>query len=322
MNNDSRILVAGAKGMVGSAIIRHLQKNAYTNIVEATRKQVDFTSQVETQVYMRTVNPDYVFVAAARVGGILGNRDHKAQMIYENLMIQNNIIDAAYQNKVEKLLFLGSSCIYPKFPNLPITEDQLLTGPLELSNDSYAIAKIAGIKMCESYRDQYGFNAISLMPCNLYGPNDNFDLHNSHVLPAMIRKFHEGKNVIDYDLGESFAPDITLWGDGSAMREFLHVDDLASACLTAMLEYDGRGHLNVGTGEDITIKELSQTIADVVGFKGGIRWDTDKPNGTPKKVMSIDKIKDLGWKPSIDLKSGIQDTYKWYKKQIDNKEND
>jgi GDP-L-fucose synthase len=322
MNNDSRILVAGAKGMVGSAIIRHLQKNGYTNIVEATRKQVDFTSQVETQVYMRTVNPDYVFVAAARVGGILGNRDHKAQMIYENLMIQNNIIDAAYQNKVEKLLFLGSSCIYPKFPNLPITEDQLLTGPLELSNDSYAIAKIAGIKMCQSYRDQYGFNAISLMPCNLYGPNDNFDLHNSHVLPAMIRKFHEGKDVIDYDLGGSFAPDITLWGDGSAMREFLHVDDLASACLTAMLEYDGRGHLNVGTGEDITIKELSQTIADVVGFKGGIRWDTDKPNGTPKKVMSIDKIKDLGWKPSIDLKSGIQDTYRWYKKQIDNREND
>tara|TARA_X000001382_G_scaffold119435_1_gene100235 strand:- start:119 stop:1087 length:969 start_codon:yes stop_codon:yes gene_type:complete len=322
MNNDSRILVAGAKGMVGSAIIRHLQKNGYTNIVEATRKQVDFTSQVETQVYMRTVNPDYVFVAAARVGGILGNRDHKAQMIYENLMIQNNIIDAAYQNKVEKLLFLGSSCIYPKFPNLPITEDQLLTGPLELSNDSYAIAKIAGIKMCQSYRDQYGFNAISLMPCNLYGPNDNFDLHNSHVLPAMIRKFHEGKDVIDYDLGGSFTPDITLWGDGSPMREFLHVDDLASACLTAMLEYDGRGHLNVGTGEDITIKELSQTIADVVGFKGGIRWDTDKPNGTPKKVMSIDKIKDLGWKPSIDLKSGIQDTYRWYKKQIDNREND
>jgi len=316
MNNDSKILVAGAKGMVGSAIVRHLRKNGYTNIVEATRKQVDFTSQVETQVYMRTVNPDYVFVAAARVGGILGNRDHKAQMIYENLMIQNNIIDSAYQNEVEKLLFLGSSCIYPKFPNLPITEDQLLSGPLEPSNDSYAIAKIAGIKMCESYRDQYGFNAISLMPCNLYGPNDNFDLHNSHVLPAMMRKFHEGKDVIDHDLGGPFTPSIILWGDGSPMREFLHVDDLASACLTAMLEYNGRGHLNVGTGEDVTIKELAQTIADVVGFKGGIIWDTLKPNGTPKKVMSIDKIKELGWKPSIDLKSGVQDTYRWYKENM------
>lgn len=316
MNNDSRILVAGAKGMVGSAIVRHLRKHGYTNIVEATRKQVDFTSQVETQVYMKTVNPDYVFVAAARVGGILGNRDHKAQMIYENLMIQNNIIDSAYQNEVEKLLFLGSSCIYPKFPNLPITEDQLLSGSLEPSNDSYAIAKIAGIKMCESYRDQYGFNAISLMPCNLYGPNDNFDLHNSHVLPAMIRKFHEGKDVIDHDLGGPFTPSIILWGDGSPMREFLHVDDLASACLTAMLEYNGRGHLNVGTGEDVTIKELAQTIADVVGFKGGIIWDTLKPNGTPKKVMSIDKIKELGWKPSIDLKSGVQDTYRWYRENM------
>jgi len=316
MNNDSRILVAGAKGMVGSAIVRHLRKNGYTNIVSATRKQVDFTNQVETQIYMRTVNPDYVFVAAARVGGILGNRDHKAQMIYDNLMIQNNIIDSAYQNEVEKLLFLGSSCIYPKFPNLPITEDQLLSGPLEPSNDSYAIAKIAGIKMCESYRDQYGFNAISLMPCNLYGPNDNFDLHNSHVLPAMIRKFHEGKDIIDHDLGGPFTPDITLWGDGSPMREFLHVDDLASACLTAMLEYNGREHLNVGTGEDVTIKELAQTIASVVGFKGGIRWDTLKPNGTPKKVMSIDKIKELGWEPSIDLKSGVQDTYRWYKENM------
>jgi len=301
MDSDSKILIAGSQGMVGSAIVRNLKQKGYNNLVLATRKWVDFTNQNETTHFFQGVKPEYVFVAAAKVGGIMANKENKADFITQNLEIQTNIIKSAYKFGVKKLLFLGSSCIYPKFANQPITEDQLLAGPLESSNDGYAIAKIVGVKMCQAYRQQYGFNAISLMPTNLYGPNDNFDLETSHVLPAMIAKFHSAKDVV------------TFWGDGSPMREFLHVDDLAEACYVAMHNYDGEEHLNVGTGEDVTIKELADTIADVVGFHGKISWDTSKPNGTPRKVLNVDKIKSLGWKPKISLREGIESTYEWYK---------
>ena len=318
MNKDSKILVAGARGMVGSAIVRLLKAQGYTNIVEGTRKKVDFTNQFETKTFIRNCAPEYVFLAAAKVGGILGNKNHPAEFIYNNLMIQSNIIDACNHEQVtKKLLFLGSSCIYPKYPNIPITEDQLLTGPLESSNSAYAIAKIAGLKMCQAYREQYDFNAISLMPTNLYGPNDNFDLENSHVLPAMIAKFHSAAvDGYTVDMGGPWWPDVTLWGDGSARREFLHVDDLARACLVAMEKYDGDEHLNVGTGEDITIKELASIIDRVVGFPGNIIWDETKPNGTPRKVLNVEKIKALGWQPKISLHEGIKDTYSWYKEYM------
>ena len=243
-----------------------------------------------------------MFLAAAKVGGIHANNKYPAEFIHDNLMIQTNVIDAAYRNGVKKLVFLGSSCIYPKMATQPITEDALMTGPLEPTNDAYATAKIAGIRMCLAYRQQYGFNAISLMPTNLYGPNDNFDLLNSHVLPAMIRKFHEADDKV------------TLWGDGSAMREFLHVDDLAEACYTCMEKYDEPEPINVGTGEDVTIKELAETVSDIVGNKI-IWWDTSKPNGTPRKVLNVNKLKSLGWEPKISLRDGIQSTYEWYKSQ-------
>ena len=262
--------------------------------------------------YFKRENPEYVFVAAAKVGGIKANKEFPVDFLYENLMIQNNIIRSSFESGVTKLLFLGSSCIYPKFSKQPISEDQLLTGTLEPTNESYAIAKIAGIKLCQSYRTQYGFNAISLMPTNLYGSNDNFDLETSHVLPALIRKLHEGKNIIGHDLGGSYQHPVTLWGDGSAMREFLHVDDLAEACYVCMQNYNDSEHINVGTGEDVTIKELAETISDIVGFQGELNWDASKPNGTPRKVLNVDKIKSLGWKPTIELKSGIKQTYDWY----------
>jgi GDP-L-fucose synthase len=306
MDSDSRILVAGANGMVGSAIVRNLKSKGYTNIIKGTRDDVDFTNQDETERYFCSEEPEYVFVAAAKVGGIMANNNYKADFLTENLQIQTNLIQQSYNFGVKKLLFLGSSCIYPKFATQPITEDQLMTGPLEPTNDAYAIAKIAGIKMCQAYREQYGFNAISLMPTNLYGPNDNFDLETSHVLPALVKKFH------DASLGES----VTLWGDGSAMREFLHVDDLAEACYFCMQDYDESQHINVGTGEDVTIKELAAMIADVVGFVGNIKWDTTKPNGTPRKVMNVDKIKSLGWEPKISLYEGINETYKWYLRNL------
>ena len=308
MNLDSKILVAGSNGMVGSAIVRYLKNKGYTYIIEATRKEVDFTDQVQTEIYFGSVVPEYVFVAAAKVGGIIGNRDHKAEMIYQNLMIQSNIIHYSHIYGVKKLLFLGSSCIYPKVCDLPITEDQLLTGPLESTNDAYAIAKIAGIKMCQSYRDQYGFNAISVMPCNLYGPGDNYHPVNSHVFPGFIRRFHEAA-------AESKVS-VTCWGDGTPMREFLHVDDLAEACHLLMKEYDEREHLNIGPGEDVTIKELAETIADVVGFIGDIEWDTSKPNGTMRKVMDVSKIKALGWEPKIGLREGIENAYECYIKEV------
>ena len=307
MDSDSKVLVAGANGMVGSAIVRNLESKGYINIIKGTRQDVDFTNQDETERYFCSEEPEYVFVAAAKVGGIMANNNYKADFLTENLQIQTNLIQQSYNFGVKKLLFLGSSCIYPKFATQPITEDQLMTGPLEPTNDAYAIAKIAGIMMCQAYRQQHGFNAISLMPTNLYGPNDNFDLETSHVLPAMIAKFHNATQK-----NES----VSLWGDGSAMREFLHVDDLAEACYTCMQVYNEAEHINVGTGEDVTIKELAETIADVVGFSGGIDWDATKPNGTPRKVMNVDRIKELGWEPKISLLQGIESTYRWYRENV------
>ena len=312
MKKNSKILIAGSNGMVGSSIVRNLKSKGYNNLLLGSREIVNFTDQNAVNDYFKRENPEYVFVAAAKVGGIKANKEFPVDFLYENLMIQNNIIRSSFESGVTKLLFLGSSCIYPKFSKQPISEDQLLTGTLEPTNESYAIAKIAGIKLCQSYRTQYGFNAISLMPTNLYGPNDNFDLETSHVLPALIRKLHEGKNIIGYDLGGSYQHPVTLWGDGSAMREFLHVDDLAEACYVCMQNYNDSEHINVGTGEDVTIKELAETISDIVGFQGELNWDASKPNGTPRKVLNVDKIKSLGWKPTIELKSGIKQTYDWY----------
>ena len=300
MDSNSRIYVAGHKGLVGSAIVRNLKGRGYNNISSATSDHWDLRVRQDVDTFFRINNPEYVFLAAAKVGGIHANNKYPAEFIHDNLMIQTNVIDSAYRNGVKKLVFLGSSCIYPKMATQPITEDALMTGPLEPTNDAYATAKIAGIRMCLAYRQQYGFNAISLMPTNLYGPNDNFDLLNSHVLPAMIRKFHEATDKV------------TLWGDGSAMREFLHVDDLAEACYTCMEKYDEPEPINVGTGEDVTIKELAEIIADIVGNKI-IWWDTSKPNGTPRKVLNVNKLKSLGWNPTISLREGIQSTYNWYK---------
>ena len=310
MDSNSKIFVAGHKGLVGSAIVRNLKEKGFTNILTADRNQIDLTNLTAVKMFFLLEQPEYVFMAAAKVGGILANRDYPADFIYENLMIQSNIISCAAEAEVKKLLFLGSSCIYPKFAEQPITEDQLLSGHLESSNEAYAIAKIAGIKMCQAYRRQHGLNAISLMPTNLYGPNDNFDHNSSHVLPAMISKFHGS-----LDKSEHWV--VKLWGDGSPMREFLHVDDLAEACYTCMEKYDGEEHINVGTGEDVTIKELAETIVDVVGYKNAYEWDTSKPNGTPRKVLNVDKIKSLGWEPKISLREGIESTYEWFKENVD-----
>ena len=304
MDSESRVYVAGNTGLVGSAIVRTLHWKGYTNILSSPSHHWDLRNQMDVERFFRVNEPEYVYLAAAKVGGIGANAYYPGHFIYDNLMIQTNVIHAARKFGVKKLLFLGSSCIYPKFAEQPITEDQLLGGHLEPSNDSYAIAKIAGIKMCQAYRKQYGFNAISLMPTNLYGPNDNYDLDSSHVLPAMIRKFHEAKDKV------------TLWGDGSAMREFLYVDDLAEAAFKCMVNYDSEDIINVGTGKDITIKELATTIADVVGFKGEIGWDTSKPNGTPRKVLNVDKIKSLGWEPKVGLREGIEKTYELYKESL------
>jgi len=309
MNTKSKVLVAGANGMVGRALVRNLEAKGFINIIKGTRDDVDFTNQDEVERYFCSEEPEYVFLAAAKAGGIMANKTYPANFIYDNLMIQSNIINTSYKFGVKKLLFLGSSCIYPKYPNIPITEDQLLAGPLETTNDSYAIAKIAGIKMCQAYRKQYGFNAISLMPTNLYGPYDNFNIETSHVLPAMLAKFHAA-------LDHSKYWEVKLWGNGSAMREFLHVDDLAEACYICMQNYEGEEHLNVGTGEDVRIWELANIIADVVGYDRHINWDFTKPNGTPRKVLNVDKIKSLGWQPQIELHSGIVQTYEWYKKNL------
>jgi GDP-L-fucose synthase len=308
MDNDSRILVAGANGMVGSAIVRNLEDKGYANIIKGTREDVDFTNQDETERYFCSEEPEYVFLAAAKVGGIIANRDYPGDFIRDNLLIQTNVIDSSYNYGVKKLVFLGSSCIYPKHPVLPITEDQLLTGPLEPSNDAYAIAKIAGIKMCQAYRHQYGFNSVALMPTNLYGVGDNFNPITSHVIPGIMRRVHNAKvNNDEY---------IECWGDGSPMREFLYIDDFAEACYNCMIEYDSDQIINIGSGEDITIKELTELMAIILNYKGEIRWDTSKPNGTPRKVMNVDKIKSLGWAPKVGIRQGLYQTYEWFKENI------
>ena len=299
MDSNSKFYVAGNTGLVGSAIVRMLKKKRFYNIISSPSSHWDLTVQSRVEQFFRLNQPEYVFLAAAKVGGIGANSESPAHFIYDNLMIQTNIIDCAYRYGAKKLIFLGSSCIYPKFANQPIKEEELMTGALEPSNDAYATAKIAGIKMCQAYRQQYGFNAISVMPTNLYGPNDNYDLEKSHVLPAMIRKFHEAEDKVN------------LWGDGSARREFLHVDDLAEALYPLLNQYNEASPINVGTGEDVTIKELAETVGSVVGNKE-IEWDTSKPNGTPRKVLDVSKIKSMGWKPTISLRDGIESTYQDY----------
>ena len=309
MDSDSKIFVAGHNGLVGSAIVRNLESNGHTNIITRTRDELDLTNSDAVKKFFMEERPEYVFLAAAKVGGIGGNSDYPADFIYQNLMIQSNVIHSAYIFGAKKLLFLGSSCIYPKFAKIPITEDQLLTGSLEPSNDSYAIAKIAGIKMCQAYRKQFGFNAVAAMPTNLYGPNDNFDHNYGHVLPSLMAKFHGSKEKSEHWV-------VKLWGDGSPKREFLHVDDLAEALNIIMERYDDEEIINVGTGEDITIKELAEMIVEVTGYENEYEWDTSKPNGTLRKVLDVDKIKSLGWEPEIGLREGLESTYEWYKESI------
>ena len=311
MDSNSKVFVAGHNGLVGSAIIRNLEKKNYNNIYWVCRENCDLTNKIKVDAYFQQAKPEYVFLAAAKVGGIGGNSKYPAEYIYDNLMIQSNVIDAAYRNGVKKLIFLGSSCIYPKFPKIPITEDQFMSGHLEGSNDAYAIAKIAGIKMCQAYRKQYGFNAISVMPTNLYGQNDNFDHNNGHVLPSLLSKFHGS-------LEKSKHWVVKLWGDGSAKREFLHVDDLAEALLVCMEKYDSEEIINIGTGEDVTSKELAEMIVEVTGYKNDYEWDTSKPNGTPRKVLNVDKMKSLGWEPKIGLREGLESTYEWMKNNSSN----
>jgi GDP-L-fucose synthase len=307
MNLDSRIFVAGHNGMVGSAIVRKLEQLGYTNIITMQRSKLNLLDQSEVDNFFRKIGPEYVFLAAAKVGGIKANRDMKADFIYENLMIQTNIIKSSYVYDVKKLIFLGSSCIYPKFCEQPIKEEYLMTGELESTNDAYAVAKIAGIKMCQSYNEQYGTNFISVMPTNLYGPNDNYDLNNSHVLPAMIRKFHEAK----IEGKES----VEIWGTGTPKREFLYVDDLADACVFLMKKYSGSEIVNIGTGQDVTIAELAVGISKVVGYEGGIHFNTNMPDGTPRKLLDVSKLEEIGWKYSTSLKEGIEKTYRDYEKK-------
>ncbi|MEA5257749.1 GDP-L-fucose synthase [Arcicella aquatica] len=297
MEKHSKIYIAGHRGMVGSAILRKLQNEGYENFVLKTSKELDLRDQQKVAEFFEVEKPDYVFLAAAKVGGIVANNTYRADFLYENLAIQNNIIHSAFVTKVKKLMFLGSSCIYPKLAPQPLKEEYLLTGLLEQTNEPYAIAKIAGIKMCEAYRAQYGCDFISVMPTNLYGPNDNYDLQNSHVLPAMIRKFYEAK--------ENGVEQVVLWGSGSPMREFLYADDLAAACVYLMENYSEPELINVGTGIDVTIKELANTVKDIVGFEGEIVWDSSKPDGTPRKLMDVSKLNDKGWRHTIELKEGI-----------------
>ena len=301
MNKNDKIYVAGHRGMVGSASVRRLQQEGFTHIIGRTSKELDLRVQAEVVRFFQQEQPEYVFVAAAKVGGILANNSYRAEFLYDNLMIQNNIIHQAYQHGVKKLLFLGSSCIYPKLAPQPLKEDYLLTGLLEPTNEPYAIAKIAGIKMCDAYRDQYGCSFISAMPTNLYGPNDNYDLVTSHVLPALIRKFHEAK--------KREAKEVVLWGTGKPLREFMHVDDLADACYFLMQHVDEPGFLNIGTGVDHSIKTLAQMIAEEVGFVGEIVHDLSKPDGTPRKLMDVNRLERLGWQARISLKEGIQQVY-------------
>ncbi|SNX52925.1 GDP-L-fucose synthase [Thermoanaerobacterium sp. RBIITD] len=304
MNRDSKIYVAGHRGLVGSAIVRNLESKGYTNIIKRTHKELDLTNQEAVRRFFEEEKPEYVFLAAAKVGGIHANNTYPADFIYENLMIQNNVIKAAHDFKVKKLLFLGSTCIYPKMAPQPIKEEYLLSGYLEPTNEAYAIAKIAGLKMCQFFKRQYGDNFISCMPTNLYGPNDNFDLNNSHVMPALIRKFHEAKvNNLPY---------VEVWGTGKPLREFLYVDDMADACVFLMENYDGEEHVNIGTGQEVSIRELAEMIKEVVGFEGEIVFNTDKPDGTPRKLTDVIKLHSLGWRHNVELGEGIERTYKWY----------
>ncbi len=310
MKKTSKIYVAGHKGLVGSAIMRNLLAKGYSNIITKNRLELDLLSQDAVNAFFETEKPEYVFLAAAKVGGILANSNFKADFIYENVQLQTNIIYSAYKYSVKKLLFLGSSCIYPKLASQPIKENSLLTGPLEPTNDAYAVAKIAGITMCQSFRDQYGCNFIAVMPTNLYGPNDNYSLTSSHVLPAMIRKFHEAK------ISGNMA--VTLWGTGIAKREFLHVDDLADAAVHLMKNYNEREIINIGTGEDVSIAELALMVQKVVGHKGEIIWDKSKPDGTPRKLLDVKKLHNNGWKHSINLLAGIKSSYSWFIKNAHN----
>lgn len=304
MEQKDKIYIAGHTGMVGSAIYRRLKKDGYDNIVCRTSGQLDLRDQQQVMTFFEKEQPDYVFLAAAKVGGIIANNTYKAQFIYENLQIQNNIIHASYLYKAKKLLFLGSSCIYPRMAPQPLKEEYLLTGLLEPTNEPYAIAKIAGIKMCDAYRDQYGCNFISVMPTNLYGPNDHYDLQNSHVLPALLRKFHEAK--------EQGSPTVTVWGSGKPLREFLHADDMADACYFLMQHYNEAGLVNIGVGEDLSIQELAEMIRDIVGYKGEIVFDASRPDGTPRKLLDVTKLHLLGWKARIPLREGITTTYRNY----------
>lgn len=297
MKKDSKIYVAGHRGMVGSAIVRKLKAEGFTNLITRTSSELDLRDQKAVISFFEEQKPEYVFLAAAKVGGIVANNIYRADFLYENLQIQNNVIHCSFLNKVTKLLFLGSSCIYPKLCPQPIKEEYLLTGFLEQTNEPYAIAKIAGLKMCESYKRQYGCNFISAMPTNLYGPNDNYDLQNSHVLPAFIRKFREAE--------ENNKPEVEIWGTGSPMREFLHVDDLADASLFLMRNYDGQEHVNVGTGTDITIKDLALLVKKIIGYNGTLKFDSSKPDGTPRKLLDVSKLHAMGWKHTISLEEGI-----------------
>lgn len=302
--NDSIFVAGGQSGLVGTAIVRSLRSKGFNQIIVKTRQEVDLINQQAVENFFVRYRPDYVFFAAAKVGGIMVNKTHKADFIYDNIQIQTNIIYNAWKYKTKKLLYLGSSCIYPRLVKQPIKEEYFMTGPLEPTNDAYAMAKIAGIKMCQSFNDQYKTNYISAMPTNLYGPNDNFDLETSHVLPAMIRKFHEAKKRGDKE--------VVMWGDGSARREFLYVDDLADACVFLMEHYNGSEIINIGCGRDQTIKALANMVKKIVGYKGAIQWDTTKPNGMPRKQLDVNKLFALGWKPKVNLEDGIYLEYKWF----------
>ncbi|MBI5041293.1 MAG: GDP-L-fucose synthase [Gammaproteobacteria bacterium] len=304
MDKNARIYIAGHRGLVGAAILRRLQSEGYANFITATSRELDLREQAVVRDFFAAQRPDYVFLAAAKVGGILANDTYPAEFIYDNLMMEANIIDAAYRNGTQKLLFLGSTCIYPKLAPQPLKEDYLLTGPLEPTNEWYAVAKIAGIKLCQAYQRQYGARFISAMPTNLYGPGDNFDLEKSHVMPALIRKFHEAKLT--------HAPSVVVWGTGKPLREFLHVDDCARACVFLMEHYEGADIVNIGTGSDLPIGELAALVKKAVGYTGDIVFDTSKPDGTPRKLVDVGRIMALGWKPEIDLEEGIRNVYEWF----------
>ncbi len=307
MDENARIYVAGHTGLVGSAMVRRLRAEGCTNIITASHAKLDLTRQADVESFFAGQRPEYVFLCAARVGGILANSTYPAQFIYDNIMIASNVIHASYRFGVKKLLNLGSSCIYPKLAPQPLREDALLTGPLEPTNEAYAVAKIAAIKLCRYYNDQYGTDFMSVMPTNLYGPGDNFDLASSHVLPALIRRFHEAK--------ETGARSVVLWGTGTPRREFLHADDLARACVHLMKHHSARDigeFVNIGTGTDVTIAELARIVARIVGYEGALEWDTAKPDGTPRKLLDVSRIRSLGWEPAIGLEEGIADTYRWF----------